>query len=38
VLTNEYFGSNLVKTFRYFLPAVAIVAILAWGYYFLLWG
>jgi len=36
ILTNEYFDSNLLKTFRYFIPALAIVTVLTWGYYWLL--
>jgi hypothetical protein len=35
-LTNEYFKSNLLKTYRYFLPAVGIVGAMTWGYFYLL--
>lgn len=36
ILTNEYYGSNLLKTYNYFIPAAAIVTVLTWGYYYLL--
>ncbi|MCP4229008.1 MAG: DUF401 family protein [bacterium] len=36
ILTNEYFGSSLLKTYYYFIPAAAIVTALTWGYYYLL--
>lgn len=36
VLTNQYFKSNLLKTYKYFIPAVLIVTAMVWGYYYLL--